>query len=263
MTRRYKSPVFNPRSKKPFSISRTKLELFLRCARRFYLNQRLGIKFKDESYYSLNHAIDRLIKEGADRLRLAEEFNPLAAKYGVRAIPFDDPDIKKWLNPFEGLRFHHQPTNLVLFGAPDDVWMILRDTKTSIDYTELAVIDAKATSSKKQSVEESDFWESYKRQVEFYGWLLEKQDPPFAVSKTSYFIYANTRPGQAYDNASNLSLDFELKLIPHLGNTDWIEPVVVAIKECLMSGSLPQANNNCWICKYRARAAKIETKIRP
>jgi len=262
MPRRYRSHIFNPRSKKPFNLSRTKLELFLRCARCFYLSQRCGVKVKDESYYSLNHAIDRMIKEGSERLRLAGEFNPLAMQCGIKAIPFDDPNIKKWLNPFEGLRFHHQPTNLVLFGAPDDIWMIFRDTKTTINHTELAIIDAKATSSKKQSVEESGFWESYKRQVEFYSWLLDKQDPPFAVSKTSYFIYANTRPSQTYNNTSNLSLDFELKLIPYVGRTDWVESTIFEIKKCLMSASAPPPSETCWICKYRVGAAKAESKNR-
>lgn len=250
MPTKYRAPLFNPRSKKPFRISRTKFELFLRCRRCFYLNQRCGVKFKDESYYSLNHAVDRLIKEGSDRLRLSKVLSLLALKHRIRAVPYDHPDIKDWLFTFKGLTHLHESTNLILFGAPDDIWLI--------DNLKLAIIDTKATSSQKKTIEESAFWVSYQRQVEFYTWLLERQNLAFPVSRTCYFIYANTTPNQTYDNTLNLKLDFELKLIPYKGNTGWIEPEIVVMKNCLMSESLPSPDKNCWICKYRAKAAKIE-----
>lgn len=251
----YRASVFDPSSSQPFKVSRTKIELFLRCPCCFYLSQRLNIKLRDEAHYSLNLALDRLVKDGSDRLRLAQQVNPLALKYGISAVPFDHPNMKDWLFGFKGIEYLHQPTNLVIYGAPDEIWLV--------DNTELSIVDAKATSSKKESVEQSSFWESYKNQVELYSWLLAKQNLLHPVSSTSYFIYANTKPEQNYDNSENLSLEFQLKIIPYNGSTDWIESTLVALKECLMQKTVPMPNKKCWACQYRVKAAKIKgQKIR-
>ncbi len=248
--RHFQSLRFNPRSRKPFPISRTKIELFLRCPRCFYLNQRLNVKLADEAHYNLNLAIDRLIKQASDRLRLVQHISPLALRHGVNAVPFNHPNINDWLFAFKGLRYLHEPTNLIIYGAPDEIWLVSN--------SELSIVDAKATSSKKGSVEQSNYWKSYTNQVEIYSWLLAKQGLPYPVSPISYFIYANTKPEQNYDNTENLNLDFNLKIVPYGGKTDWVEQTILSLKECLMSKTLPKPNKKCQACKYRAKARKFE-----
>lgn len=251
MSGRYKAPLFNPRSKKPFRVSRTKIELFLRCPRCFYLNQRLGIKIPGGPPFGLNIRIDDLLKKDADRLREKQLPNPRAQKCGINAVPFDHSDIKKWLDVFNntGLEYLHAPTNLLVFGAPDDIWVI--------DNIELSVVDAKATHSNK-TLEESYFWEENKRQVELYSWLLARQGLYSPVSNTSYFVRINTRKDQNSFDGNHL--DFEDKVIPYTGNNAWVEPTLIALKTCLMQNELPSPNKKCSHCKYRAGAAKVEIK---
>lgn len=248
--RYYRAPLFNPRSQRPFKVSRTKVELFVRCPRCFYLSQRLGIKAPDSPPFKLNIAIDNLLKKEAELLRRLQIEHPLAREINLRAIPLDDPRVNDWLDPFKGLEFLHIPTNLTIHGAPDDIWLI-----DETDRTELSIVDAKATHSNSKSIEDSYYWESYKRQVELNTWLLARQGLPFHVSDTSYFISINTDKKQ---REFNNRLEFESKVVPYVGNNTWVEPAIDALKECLMQETLPEPNKECGSCRYRAKARKVE-----
>src|ERR1039457_2157110 len=129
--------LFVPSSTEPFAFSRTKLDNFLTCPRCFYLDRRFGVTHPSIPF-SLNIAVDCLLKKEFDAYRLRREPHPIMVRYGVNAIPFQHPDLELWRNNFKGIRFHHVPSNLILFGAVDDVWLNVND--------ELHVVDYKATS---------------------------------------------------------------------------------------------------------------------
>lgn len=245
--RYYRAPLFNPRSQKPFKVSRTKLELFMRCPRCFYLSQRHGVKPPDSPPFKLNIAIDNLLKKETELLRRFHVEHPLAGRINLNAVPLHHTSINDWLDPFKGLEFLHVPTNLIIHGAPDDIWLI--------DNAILSIVDAKATHSNSKSIEESYYWESYKRQVELHTWLLARQGLPFSVSNTSYFVYINTNKEQ--EEFKN-RLEFKSRVIPYTGNTSWVEPAINALKECLTQETLPEPNKECGSCKYRAKARKVE-----
>jgi hypothetical protein len=52
--------LFDPRSDKPFALSRSKVELFIDCPRCFYLDRRLGIGRPPGFPFNLNSAVDAL-----------------------------------------------------------------------------------------------------------------------------------------------------------------------------------------------------------
>ena len=52
------SSKYNPESDKPFIMSRSKIDLYLRCKRCAYLDMRLGIKGPKPFPYNLNSRID-------------------------------------------------------------------------------------------------------------------------------------------------------------------------------------------------------------
>jgi hypothetical protein len=58
---------YDPHSTQPFRISRSKVQLFLDCPRCFYLDVRLGIKRPPGFPFSLNSAVDALLKKEFDR----------------------------------------------------------------------------------------------------------------------------------------------------------------------------------------------------
>ena len=92
--------------------------------------------------FTLNLAVDSLLKKEFDIHRAKGEAHPLMKHYGVDAIPFTYPKLNEWRHNFTGVQFHHEPTNWLIFGAVDDLW-IGRDKK-------IIVVDYKATSTEKE-----------------------------------------------------------------------------------------------------------------
>ena len=54
--------LFDPDSSKPFALSRSKVELFLDCARCFWLDRRRGVMRPSGPPFNLNSAVDQLLK---------------------------------------------------------------------------------------------------------------------------------------------------------------------------------------------------------
>ena len=90
----------------------------------------------------------------------------------------------------------------------------------------------------------------YRRQVEFYQWLLRGNG--LRVSDRAWFVYANGIRGDAafYD-----VLHFRTKLLPYDGDDGWVEPTLRGVADCLASGSAPDAAPGCAFCEYVARAS--------
>ena len=137
------------------------------------------------------------------------------------------------------MRHHHEPTNLLVYGAPDDIWA---DGKT------LTVVDYKATASKDRIITlDSVYRQAYKRQVEVYQWLLRQKG--FAVSSKGFLLFANARVDR---QSFHSRLDFDMQLVGVIGQTDWIEPMLSQIKACLMSEQPPKPAADCEACKFVA-----------
>ena len=129
---------FDPKSKEPFKISRSGIDLYCSCPRCFYLDKRLGVGQPPGYPFSLNAAVDHLLKKEFDLHRAKNIAHPLMEHYKVDAIPFSHPKLDEWRENFKGIRFLHKKTNLLITGAIDDLWIDKNK--------ELIVVDYKATS---------------------------------------------------------------------------------------------------------------------
>ena len=238
--------VFDPKSLEPFKISRSKIDLFLNCARCFYLDRRLGISQPPGFPFNLNSAVDKLLKKEFDIHRAAGTAHPLMKAYGVDAVPFAHEQLNEWRENFKGVTFLHEPTNLVITGAVDDVWQNPKK--------ELIVVDYKSTSKDGEVNIDADWQIGYKRQMEIYQWLLRQNG--FKVSNTGYFVYCN---GDADKEAFDAKLEFNIKLIPYSGNDGWIEGAILDLYQCLTNDKLPKSGNDCDFCTYRTAAQGVET----
>jgi CRISPR/Cas system-associated exonuclease Cas4 (RecB family) len=158
-------------------------------------------------------------------------------EYKIDAIPFAHKDLAKWRQNFVGIQALHQPTNLLIFGAVDDVWIRPNG--------ELIVVDYKATAKKSEVGLDADWQIAYKRQLEIYQWLLRQNG--FKVSDTGYFVYAN---GIADADGFFNKVEFRTKLIAYQGNSDWIEPVLFDIKKTLEMTVIPKHHETCEYCSY-------------
>lgn len=230
--------LFDPNSEKPFKLSRSKIDLFLECARCFYLDRRLGVARPPGFPFTLNSAVDSLLKKEFDIHRVVRTSHPLMKKYGIDAVPFNHESINEWRDTFKGVQYLHRPTNFIITGAVDDVW--INPDK------ELIVVDYKATAKSGEVTLDAEWQEGYKRQVEVYQWLFRKNG--FLVSDTAYFVYAN---GLTDKKAFDAKLEFDVKIIPYRGNDSWVEKALGAARLCLNSDKLPEESRDCDYCRYR------------
>lgn len=229
--------LFDPQSKNPYRISRTKIQLFLNCPRCFYLDRRLGISTPPLPSFTLNSAVDHLLKKEFDIHRVSGNPHPLMKEYGIDAVPLAHEKLDIWRNAFKGISYHHPKTNFILFGGIDDIWKNPKD--------ELLVVDYKATSTREKITLEGQYKEAYKRQVEFYQWILRRNG--FKVSNAAYFVYCNgKRDREAFDG----KLEFEVEIIPYQGSDSWVEPTVIEARKCLESEKFPETKEGCPFCYY-------------
>ncbi len=230
--------LFDPESNEPFKLSRTKIELFMDCWRCFYLDRRLGIARPPGFPFSLNLAVDTLLKKEFDIYRAKGDAHPLMRIYGVNAVPFQHEKIEEWRDARKrGIAYLHQPTNLLITGGVDDVW-INPDR-------ELIIVDYKSTSKNGEVDIDADWQMSYKRQMEVYQWLFRRNG--FKVASTGYFVYCN---GITDKEVFNNKLEFNIKVIPYEGNDGWIEETIHEIHKCLLSPDIPDLGEECDYCQY-------------
>ena len=215
-------------------LSRSKIELFTECPRCFYLDNKLGTARPRGPAFTLNVAVDALFKKEFDVYRKKKKPHPIMKEGGLNAIPYTHTQLETWRDNFQGVEFFHKPTGFTVSGAVDDVW---EDAEGN-----LIVVDYKATSKDGviETLADSSWEEQYKRQMGVYQWLLRQND--FTVSDTGYFVYAN---GSSEPDMFDNTLTFETTLVPCEGDTAWIEPTLLLIKECIESQAIPNTGERC------------------
>ena len=237
---------FDPQDTKPFKLSRSKIELFCECPFCFYLDRKLNIPQPAGFPFNLNSAVDHLLKKEFDHYRAKSEPHPLMLKHKVNALPFQHEKLDDWRKTMKGISYLHQPTQFLVAGAIDDVWVNPSG--------ELIIVDYKATSKSSEITIDADWQLSYKRQMEVYQWLFRKNG--FQVSPTGYFVYCNGKKDlPTFDE----SLKFDISVIPYLGNDTWVEPKLNEIHATLTAPQPPSPHTTCDLCNYRI-ATQTQTR---
>ncbi len=240
-----KKNVYTPGEPSPFRLSRSRIELFIQCQRCFYIDRRLGVDRPPGFPFTLNSAVDALLKKEFDLLRKGKEPHPLMKQYNIDAIPAQHPNLDQWRNNFKGLSCLDQKTNLFITGAIDDLWQNSQG--------EYIVVDYKSTSKNEEIIALNKDWQdAYKRQMEIYQWLLRRNLDK--VSQTGYFVYCN---GKTNLDKFDAKLEFDITLIPYQGDDSWIDNVLVQIYQCLNSDRLPEADKDCDFCLYRHEVGSL------
>lgn len=226
------------RTRQRRELSRSKLDLFRECPRCFHDDVARGVKRPSGPPFTLNIAVDELLKKEFDALREAGRPHPLFADIpelsGV--VPFAHPSMDAWRFNFKGVRWQDPVTDWTLFGAVDDVWVRPDGT--------LLVVDYKATA-KAVDLTEASLYDSYRRQAEVYQFLLRQNG--FAVDREAWFVYAN---GDKSRTAFAAELKFRMTLIPYQGDSAWVLPFFRAAVECARSPERPAAADDCVWCRY-------------
>ncbi len=237
--------IFDPLSGDTFKLSRSKLELFVRCPRCFYLDRRLGISQPSIPAFTLNTAVDVLLKKEFDHCRREGEPHPIMRKFGIEMVPFRHPSLDEWRDNRKGIQYLHPKTSFLVFGAIDDLWV---DTEGR-----LSVVDYKSTSIDAEVSLDGPWKDAYKRQVEVYQWLFAQNG--FDVSSTAYFVYVNAdKARERFDGR----LEFSTRILPYDGDFSWVDEALTEAHICLMRESLPLAHPDCEWCQYRRATKEVE-----
>ncbi len=223
----------------------------MQCPRCFWLDVRLKITRPSSPPFNINKAIDELLKKEFDSYRLQQKPHPWMIEHKIDAIPMQHDDLEQWRHNFTGVFTLHEPTNLHVFGAIDDLWV---DGQGG-----LIVVDYKATAKDREVSIDSDWQISYKRQLEVYQWLLRQNG--FEVNDTGYFVYTNGR--MDLDGFFN-KVEFTTKIIPYTGDASWVEPTLKKMKKC-MEGDMPAVGTAamggpCDFCAYAKQRTELTLK---
>jgi hypothetical protein len=161
----------------------------------------------------------------------------LQIEYGIDAKPVSHAQLDTWRYNFTGVQALHKPTNLLVFGAIDDLWQNSKG--------EYIVLDYKSTSKAGKITElgKERWHDQYRRQLAVYQWLLRQNG--LKVSNTGYWLYCNA----AKDGKFDKKLEFELTLIAEKIDDSWVEPTLKKIKDCL-EGDMPANAPTCEFCTY-------------
>ncbi len=250
---RERSQPYLPGQKAPYKVSRSKIELFMQCPRCFWLDARLKIKRPDGPPFNINKAIDELFKREFDGYRAKAEPHPMMVAAGIDAVPFRHEQLDNWRENFTGVVHVHEPTNLHVFGAVDDLWVTPDG--------QVIVVDYKATAKDREPTISAGWQISYKRQMEVYQWLLRRNG--LEVQPTGYFVYTN---GQSDREGFFDKVEFKTKVIPYTGNDEWVEPTLHNMKACIDSDDVPPVGDHimggpCEFCTYARARTELTLKF--
>ena len=240
---------YQPGQVAPFRISRSKVDLFLNCPCCFYLDVRKGVKRPPGFPFNLNSAVDALLKKEFDQYRAESLPHPYMIKAGIHAIPYQNTELDTWRSNFKGVSFVHAATKLETFGAVDDLWL-------NLDSKEIIVVDYKATSKADEVTLDADWQIGYKRQMEFYQWLLRQNG--YNVAAQGWFVYCN---GIKDKPTFSQRLDFNVSMLPYVGDDSWVEPALHEIKHCLDLEDIPEAVEECEYCQYALKYASVTNNL--
>tara|TARA_Y100000591_G_C21708600_1_gene632219 strand:+ start:112 stop:861 length:750 start_codon:yes stop_codon:yes gene_type:complete len=234
--------IYKPDSEKPFKLSRSKVDNFISCKRCFYLDRRLGVGQPPGFPFNINSAIDELLKKEFDQYRKVGKPHPYMKppyfEIERNLIPYQHEKLDEWRENFKGVQFHHKDTNFILTGAVDDLWI-------DIDTEEIIVVDYKATAKNSEVTIDADWQQGYRRQMDFYQWLLRKNG--LLVSNVGYFVYCN---GDKQKPSFEEKVHFKISVLKYEGDSNWIENTILNIKKLLDQDKIPEFTKGCDYCTY-------------
>ena len=227
-------------------VSRTGLEEFIRCPRCAYMKYAMDLWPPRSPPFTLNLAVDRLLKAEFDRCREDGGDHPWIVGAAAGARPFVHRDLDAWRDFKRGLARESEEAGVTLYGAIDDLWVGADGAVHVVDY--------KATASASAVNMEQGWHDAYRRQAEVYQWLLRGQG--IKVSSVAYFLFCVVDDDPGFGGA----LHFTPYVVAYEGSDEWVPGRLAEMSAAMSSDRMPRMADDCESCQYRraVRGALVE-----
>ena len=242
--------MYQPNQNKDFTVSRSRFDSYMTCHRCFYLKTNRGLMEPSTPGWTLNTLTDTLLKKEFDQCRNEKKPHRIMIENNLsHLVPFQHDDIDKWRNSLSGgLKHRFKETNIILQGGVDDVWF---NTETE----EIIVADYKSQQKNEEVTQENYFRgaykEGYKRQLDFYGYVLKGMG--YKVSKDAYLYICNAKEVEEGFHGKML---FDETLIHYEIKTDYLDEHLQGMVNLMNSDEVPTSHTSCENCAYaRQRSA--------
>ena len=240
----WKKKLYIKNNHTPFSINRSKIDLFFDCNRCFYLDQKHGIKRPHGTPLVINNFIVSHFKNTLNKYRNLKKVIPETTTINKNLVPSNNELLDSWTHPFKGISYIDKKTNLKIRANLDDIWFC---TETGNNYP----VIIKSTSRKKNICSEN-IWPGYWKQLSLYSFLLNKNS--VKVDSTGILVYLNA--SEDLPNSSQI-IDFRLLIFDRELDQTWIEPTFDRIYQTLNNEEVPESSNGCKYCKYQINIQNI------
>ncbi len=222
------------KKKTEIKISRSKIDLFIECPRCFWLEVKHNIK-RPEKFSSahIGSKYDPLLKRIFDEHRKINKKPP-----ELEDLDFElYPDLNKLNIWRKGVEYYHPKHNITYYGKIDDLLI----TKEK----DLVPLDFKTTLSKDFNV-----YDSYKRELEIYGYFLRKQGEKVLDIGVLYFVRIDIN--EKFEKIE----ERKILTIENL-NYEIYDEILENLKETYFSEKEPLPNPNCEFCKRDFEIIKL------
>jgi hypothetical protein len=217
-------------------LSRSKIEVFIECPRCFYFEVKLK-KFRPPSFpFTLNNAVDLLLKKEFDAFRVQGLPHPL--QKNLKLTPVQHKNLDVWRDVTKGgISYLDENHACTYYGAIDDLWVN--------EEGKMVVVDYKATA-KNEAVTNLPVWaSSYVRQLSFYNFLLRLNG--FDMLNHGFLVYATAMTSE---KDFNNRLSFVTNVIEIPLDEAWIKPTLEAIHHTLDNSEIPESSDTCMYCEF-------------
>ncbi|MEA3344238.1 MAG: PD-(D/E)XK nuclease family protein [Patescibacteria group bacterium] len=218
-------------------LSPNSLNLFLECKRCFWLEKKQGIRRPPHYPYTLNSAVDNLLKQEFDKYRAKKETHPLLVANNIPAKLFSNQKLlNRWRDNFQGIRYYNKDLNATFFGAVDDI-LEFQDGK-------LAPLDYKSTGSKVAKI-----YDHFQLQMDAYTYLLEKNGYSTPRKGCLAFYVVDQ------ENKFEGKLPFRKEIHTIDTNPSYIEKLFEEAVETLRRNRTPMPSKDCKFCEWFEKAS--------
>ena len=213
--------------------------MYRKCPRCFWLLKRHGVEQPDSFPFTLNNAMDFLVKRWFDQYRSRGELPPPLQAHGLKGRLFpDQAKLDEWRNNRKGIRWTDGLTGVTLYGAVDDIFEFPDGS--------LAVIDYKASGSAEGKV-----YPSYLFQLETYTYLLQRLG--FKTASTGYLSYFLAVKDQEFSG----QLPFRAVVREAELNPSGVVDCFRAAVSLAGSDSMPKPGQECDLCRFTEESERV------